>query len=87
MSIVTTQITPYELKTKNILQRILIEIELSKHENKSKTELSNDELDILWNFAVQGWSRQVGRCEVESMKEIIAAQRRELAAQQDQTNF
>ena len=75
MSLVTIRISPFQRKVKNLLQNVLANLEQSKANERETTLLPNEELELLWNFAVQGWSRQVNRCEAESMKEIISAYR------------
>jgi hypothetical protein len=75
MSLATIRITRFEQKIKNLLQDVLANLEESKADKRDTTLLSNEELEALWAFAVQGWSRQVSRCEAETMKEMISAHR------------
>ena len=75
MSLSTTRITQFERKIKIILREVLANLEQSKADKRETTQLPNEELELLWNFAVQGWSRQVSRCEAEGMKEIILEHR------------
>ena len=75
MSLVTARISQFERKIKRILHDVLANLEQSKANERETTLLPNQDLELLWNYAVQGWSKQVSRCEAESMKEIISAHR------------
>ena len=78
MSLATTRISQFERKIKRILHDVLANLEQSKANERETTLLPNQDLELLWNYAVQGWSKQVSRCEAESMKEIISAHRQRL---------
>ena len=78
MSLATTRVSRFERKIKSILLDVLTNLEQSKDNERETTMLPNDQLELLWNFAVQGWSSRVNRCEAESMKDIISAYRQRL---------
>ncbi len=76
MSLHTTGISRIERKIKRIIQDALATLDQSKADKRNTSLLPNEELEALWAFAVQGWSRQVSRWEAESTKAIIAAHRK-----------